>query len=174
MPLSPAQLSTLKTNITANTATVTYAGSPTQIKDVPNNGDGNAAVAAWYNLAASPSFTLWKKLVPITTVGEKFDAGELAGLTSLNTQRLQCLAAWLAMGVNPSLAGVRQFFDDVFSGAGGANTRAALLALWKRLATNFEKLFATGTGSDAVPAISAFADGTTLSAADVLNAMNAA
>jgi hypothetical protein len=31
------------------------------------------------------------------------------------------------------------------------NTRAALLALWKRLATRGEKLYATGTGSDAVP-----------------------
>jgi hypothetical protein len=54
--------------------------------------------------------------------------------------------------VNPSIASNRAFFDDVFSGAGGTNTRAALLALWKRLATRGEKLYATGTGSDASPA----------------------
>ena len=34
------------------------------------------------------------------------------------------------------------FFDDVFSVAAGASTRAALLALWKRPATRLEKLFA--------------------------------
>jgi hypothetical protein len=56
-------------------------------------------------------------------------------------------------GVNPSLPDCRQFFDDIFSGAGGTNTRANLLALWKRLATRAEKLYATGTGSDPSPAV---------------------
>jgi adenosylcobinamide amidohydrolase len=37
--------------------------------------------------------------------------------------------------------------------AGGTATRAKLLILWKRLATHAEKALATGTGSDAVPAL---------------------
>jgi hypothetical protein len=57
----------------------------------------------------------------------------------------------MSAGVNPSLIDVRQMFDDIFSGAGGTNTRANLLALWKRLATRGEKIFATGTGSDPSP-----------------------
>jgi hypothetical protein len=74
----------------------------------------------------------------------------------LNHVRLQTLAIYLAGGVAPFLASIRAFFDDIFSGAGGTNTRAALLVLWKRLASRVEQLFATGTGSDAVPATLGF------------------
>jgi len=47
---------------------------------------------------------------------------------------------------------VRSGITDIFSGVGGATTRAQLLAVVKRNATRAEKLFATGTGSDASPA----------------------
>ena len=115
--------------------------------------DGNLdGLAAHLNGTASPAFTVWKTSVAKEVVGRAFNTTELAGLTSLNTQRLQNLAAWFST-FNPSLASDRAFFDDVFSGAGGANTRAALLVLWKRLATRAERVFATGTGSDAVPGL---------------------
>ena len=141
MALTPAQKITLKAAIQADsTANAFYI-----------NGD-LSGLADYMNAAASPAFIVWKSNVVIGEVGKKFNATELAGLTSLNTQRLQNLAAWLIEGVNPSLASIRQFFDDIFSGAGGTNTRTALLALWKRSATRVEKVFAAGTGSDAVPA----------------------
>ena len=73
-------------------------------------------------------------------------------LSSLNATRLQTIALYSPAGINPSMSDRRTFFDDVFSGAGGVNTRAKLLALWKRNANRGEKLFATGAGSDAVPA----------------------
>lgn len=115
--------------------------------------DGNlAGLAAALNAVASPSFTVWKSMVTITQIGDNIVATELAGLSSLNSTRLQTIVALSAEGVNPSLADRRAFFDDIFSGSGGAGTRAKLLILWKRLATRLEKLFATGTGSDAVPA----------------------
>jgi hypothetical protein len=95
---------------------------------------------------------VWKSNVTINEVGKKFNGAELAGLTTGNQSRLQTIAQYMAGGVNPSLLDNRQFFDDVFSGAGGTNTRAALLILWKRLANRSEKLFSTGTGSDATPA----------------------
>lgn len=170
MPLTAGQLQQLKTDIAGNAATVPINGTPTAISAVPVSPDNAQQVANWYNQPAAPAFTVWKTLVPIGEVGRTFNATEMAGLTSLNTQRLQNLAAWLVGGVNPSLATVRQFFDDVFSGAGGVNTRAALLALWKRAATRAEKLFATGTGTDAVPATSAFADGFQLTRDDVMAA----
>lgn len=180
MSLTPAQLATLKADIAANTNTIP-AGQPwsgafvgVQVKNVPGTGDGNAAIAGWYNLAASPTWTVWRKLVSITDVGDAFNGTELAGLTTGNQTRLQTIALFSAGGVNPSLADRRQFFDDVFSGAGGATTRASLLVLWKRLASNFQKLFSTGTGSDAAPATTAsgFGDSTSLSAAEVLAARN--
>jgi hypothetical protein len=158
MPLTPAQLATLKTNIQNTPA----------LNSQPNTVAGNTAIASFYNSPASPSFTVWKTGVSIGEVGRTFNATELAGLTSLNTQRLQNLAAWLATGVNPSLSSVRQFFDDIFSGAGGNSTRPALLALWKRFANNVEKLFATGTGNDANPATMTFEG--TVSEQDVADA----
>lgn len=142
MALTSAQLAILKADILATPALAAQ----------PMNSDGAFAIAAYYNSLTSPTFVVWKTSVAITAVGQTFNATELANLSSLNTTRLQNLAAWLAEGVNPSVTGVRQFFDDIFSGAGGTSTRAALLALWKRPATRVEKLFATGTGSDASPA----------------------
>lgn len=150
--LTTAQLQTLKTDIAANTATVQFGGSPVQINALPNTPDANAEIAAWYNGQASPSFTVWKKFVTITEIGDKINGTELAGLSSLNATRLQTVVVLSAGGVNPSLTDRRQFFDDIFSGAGGATTRAALLVLWKRLANRIQKLLSTGTGSDASPA----------------------
>lgn len=146
MPLTSTQLQTLKANIAADPTLSAY----------PRTGEGNLAIAVAYNTIASPAFTVWKSSVPLTQVGDKISASELAGLTSLNLQRLDTMAIYAPNGVNPSLADRRAFFDDVFSGAGGAVTRAALLALWKRLATRVEKLFATGTGTDASPATLVF------------------
>lgn len=146
MALTQAQLTTLKADILADPV----------LNAKPMNSDGAFDIAKAYNTQASPNFTVWKSNVTINDVGKAFNGTELAGLTTGNQTRLQTLAQYLAGGVNPSIIGNRQFFDDVFSGAGGTNTRANLLALWKRLATRGEKLFATGTGSDAVPATPTF------------------
>lgn len=160
MALTPAQLTTLKNNIAADPV----------LNALPNNSDGAFDIANAYNLNAVPNFTVWKTNVAINDVGKKFNGTELAGLSTLNNTRLQTLAVFLAAGVNPSLPDNRQFFDDIFSGAGGTTTRANLLALWKRLATRAEKLFATGTGSDAVPA-TMVVEGP-ISFQDVMNARN--
>lgn len=140
--MTSQQLVTLKADILADPVLAAQ----------PNNSDGDFAIAAAYNLQASPAFIVWKTLVSITQVGGNIVATELAGLTSLNLTRLQTIVTFLGDGVNPSLSDIRAFFDDVFSGSGGTGTRAKLLALWKRSATRFEKKFATGTGSDASPA----------------------
>jgi hypothetical protein len=142
MALTTAQLQALKAHIAASG----------DLNTIPAGSDGNAAIAALMNVAASPAFTVWRKSVSIMEVGDAVNGTELAGLSSLNNTRLQTLVAMSAAGVNPSLANRRQFFDDIFSGAGGVNTRAALLVLWKRPATRAQKLFSTGTGSDASPA----------------------
>lgn len=144
--MTTAQLATLKAAILADPV----------LAAKPLNSDGAFDIAAAMNAPASPAFTVWKTNVSINEVGKAFNGTELAGLTTGNQTRLQTLAQYLAGGVNPSNVGNRQFFDDVFSGAGGTNTRANLLALWKRTATRAEKLFATGTGSDAVPATLTF------------------
>ena len=115
-------------------------------------------IADAMNLAAVPAFIVWKRMETLGNIGQAFNAAELAARAASDQTRLQTIAAYFRDGLNPSLATVRQAFDDIFSGTGGQNTRASLLALWKRSnsATRFEKLFATGTGSDASPATLVF------------------
>lgn len=144
--LTLAQKQTLKADIAAN---------PT-LAAKPMTAAGSQEIADFYNVQASPAFTVWKTKVSIEQVGDNIVASELAGLTQVNLTRLQTIVMVSPNGVNPSLADRRAFFDDVFSGAGGQLTRPKLLALWKRLSTVAEKLFSTGTGSDATPATLGF------------------
>ncbi len=119
--LTSAQQTALKNHINANTTVINIASVPTQIKDVPNTPDNNADVRDWYNLAASPAFTVWRRVVPLAEIGRKLNGTELAGLSSLNHTRLQTVITLTdAMdGADPSLADQRAFWDDIFSGAGG-------------------------------------------------------
>ena len=164
MALTPAQLAALKADILADPA----------LAAEPNNDEGNQNIANAYNLAASPAFTVWRKSVTITEIGDNIVGTELSGLSSLNTTRLQTVVILSQAGVNPSLSDRRAFFDDIFSGAGGALTRAKLLILWKRLATRIQKLFSTGTGTDLSPATTnlGIGDGFTLNRQDVQQARN--
>lgn len=140
MHLTPAQLAMLATDINNTPA----------LASLPNNADSAHAIADYYNAAAAPAFIVWKMSVPRNDVGKTFVASALAAITAGNNDKLANFAAWNEV-VNPSRQDQRQFFDDIFSAAAGASTRAALLVQWKRSATRGEKLFATGTGSDAVP-----------------------
>jgi hypothetical protein len=137
MLLTTAQLATLKTWLTNNASGL----------------DDEAAANALNLIAAGPSNIAWKTSVTLREVGDNFNGTELAGLSSLNHTRLLTVITLSTAGINPSLADRRQFFDDIFSGAGGATTRANLLALWKRTVTVGEKLFWTGTGTTASPAV---------------------
>lgn len=161
MALTQSQKLTLRTHVQANTTVLPFSGGDAQIAAVfagPSLGAGDAAlIAEHYNaLGAAGTHTAWKSLVPIGDIGRAINAAELGGLSTLNNTRIQTLCVLLQGGVSPALASQRAFWDDVFSGAGGVNTRAALLALWKRLMRNVEKVFATGTGSDASPATLTF------------------
>jgi hypothetical protein len=139
--LTSQQLATLKTAILADPVLAAQ----------PMNSDGAYAIALALNELAAPAFIVWKTNVSRNEVGKTFIASALAAITAGANDKLANFAAWNET-VNPSRADQRAFFDDVFSVAAGASTRAALLVLWKRSATRVEKLFATGTGSDASPA----------------------
>ncbi len=145
MAFSHAQLLQLKTAILADPILVAAIA-------IPDLGIISEAL----NAPASPAFIVWKTMVQLSEVGTSFNGAELATRSTADNTRLQTLAMYLGNGLNPSIIGVRQFFDDIFSGAGGVTTRASLLALWKRLATRAEQILATGTGSNAVPALLTF------------------
>jgi hypothetical protein len=170
--LTPTQLTALAGDIAGNANTVTINGVATAISAVGHGADNAQQVANWYNLTRAPAWTVWKKAVTVKQVGDAINSTELAGLTSLNTQRLQTLAQYTDGTFDFSLADRRNAFNDIFSGAGGATTRASLLVLWKRLATNAQKLFSSGTGSDPAPATTDanVGDSFALTAGDVLAA----
>lgn len=142
--LTPAQLTTLKADINADPVLAAH----------PNNSDGAFAIAVAYNLPASPVFRVWKTNVPTAVCKQAMVWTEFIGRSVGERD------AWVFMlsngFINAADANVRQGVSDIFSGAGGAGSRTALLAISKRDATRAEKLFATGTGSDAVPAVMSF------------------
>jgi hypothetical protein len=147
MALTNAQLLALKAAIQANT----------DPEFVGYRDAGMARpMADWYNVSASPAFVVWKTRVSNDEIGDAMNGTEVAGLSSLNMQRAQMLANYSSGYQNPSRADRRAAFDAIFSGAGGQNTRAALAILWRRTATRAEKLFASGTGTDAAPATLSF------------------
>lgn len=142
--MTPAQLTTLKAAILAETAPAFVA---------LRTGNETGQMAEWFNV--NSTFICWKPSVTIEQTGAVFNGGEWAGMTSANHTRLQTVAQYLS-SYSPASAGIRAMFDNIWSGAGGALTRAALLALWKRPATRGEKVFATGTGTDASPGVLTF------------------
>jgi len=159
MALTSAQQATLKAAILAD---------PT-LNAFPNTSDGNYDLCAQkLNVVASPAFIVWKGNVALGAIGKAMDGAEAAGLTTANNTRLQVRAAYMAAGENPSVAGTRAFYDDIFS-TGGV-TKASLLALWKRSALLGEKILATGTGSYASPATMGYEGN--LSGVDVQTARN--
>lgn len=168
MPLTDAQLATFKADILANTdpAVVTALG----------NGDAGS-IAAWYNLDASPDFWAWKEKLPeediyrltspnATTWDWTFFAGMTGGEQNA-WARMLGPSACLEM----SLPQVRSGLDAIYSGPqGGADANAHIKAMGRELASNAEKLFASGTGSTADPATRTFTG--LISHSDVSAALN--
>ncbi len=153
MNLSLSQLQALKADIVADST----------LNAIPKTTDGCQLVADAYNLLAAVDHWVWR-----TSVGET-DYTRNSGLdtdgTTVTTWSWTTYIgrsqgerdAWPRLfmgggtGCNPSLANVRSAFTDIFSGAGGANQRAHLLAISRRKATRGEKLFAVGSGTAASP-----------------------
>ena len=159
MALTVAQLPALKAAIAAETypAFVVYR----------TNGD-NGEMANFYNTPST--FVVWKTRVSIADTGPAFNGTEWAGMTSANHTRLTDVAQWVSQGYDASKSDIRAMFNDIWSGAGGATTRANLLALWKRFATKGEKLYVTGAGTDATPGLLVFEG--SITASDITNARN--
>lgn len=142
--MTPAQLTTLKADILADPILAAQ----------PMNDDGHFAIAAAYNLAANPAWRVWKTSV---TTAECKDAVNWTEFIGRSVGERAAFEFLLSNGhISPARPNVRQGISDMFSGAGGATTRNALLALSKRDATRAEKLFSTGTGSDGSPATMTF------------------
>lgn len=152
MPLTSAQKTTLKTDIAANTNTVIYAGVPTAINVVPNNDDGNFAIAAWYNLTASPDYWIWRAGVSqleIVSVKTPAPDNTVWSWPAFIARSQGERDGWREMFADTGYIdfyrdNIRQGLADIFSGTtnNAPAQRAHLLRIGREQASWADKLFA--------------------------------
>lgn len=142
MALTPAQAQVLAGEIAADPI----------LNAIPLGSDGDAAIAAAFNLVASPDFYVWRTNVPKSQVKDAINYTTFIGRSQAERDAFAFMLS--DNMINPSLVNIRTGVADIFSGAGGAavDQRNALIAVFRRKATRAEKVFATGTGSLASPA----------------------
>lgn len=148
MALTPQQLAALKAHIEADPALAAQ----------PNNSDGAFAIAAALNQPAAPTFVVWKSSLALETItSNRFEWVEVDSLSVGKARIWEWMFGNPARSINPSKDNVRAGIMEVWKGtAAKLAVQAAVLAHCKRAASRAEKLFATGTGSDAAPAVMGF------------------
>lgn len=118
----------------------------------PLNSDGSYAIADLLNKTAEPAFIVWKTDVSIDEIMR--NGMDWARVDNLSVGKAR-IWDWLGrLGViNAAKTNVRAGIDAAWVGtAADLAVRAAIYVHCKRSATVLEKLFATGAGTDAVPA----------------------
>ena len=146
MTLSPAQMSTLKTDILADPA----------LTSQPMTSDGAFAIAAVYNLLASPAYWVWRTSVTkkemteqVSRTGTTFTYVGNGFITRSAGEQTTWQQLFENGVINPALANVRQAITDILSGTGNAAlNRTHMDTVARRQARRIEKLFAVGTGLD--------------------------
>ncbi len=143
MPLSSAQLVTLAAHIRANT-------DPAVVAALAAGADNE--LARLYNLPASPAFIVWRSDVRAEETGNAWVGTDIDGMSALNMQRLQLLLQSAPSGVfDMTRADRRAGFENPFGTNQNNASRVAMRAVWKRSLLLVERVFASGTGSDATP-----------------------
>lgn len=174
--LTTQQLQTLKAHLAANANTVSIGGGPqTAISAVPHTPDVAVEVARWYNLAFSPDYFVWRSDAPVSEIlsGLNYsnftpndDPNQATAVTAqvwenramlvqikqINLQmmlqgqdRLDATLSNLRVGLQDAC----EFLPTGNNGNNRAGGWANVLPKLSRKAKNAEKLFATGTGTQA-------------------------
>lgn len=146
--LTTQQLAALKTDILADNA---FSG-------LPHNSDGAFAIAAAYNLEASPAWVVWRSSVTQDEIMQNgFDWTRVDNLSIGKSRIWEWMFANAERVFNPAKPNVRAGIDATWVGtAADLAVRAVVYTHCKRNATRAEKLFSTGTGTDATPATMGF------------------
>jgi hypothetical protein len=141
--LTEAQRTAIKADILANADTL-----------AAYNIGNLDALEKLYNAAAAPAFTVWRSALTPEQAREAIAGGDgLAQLDNLTAGKRDSLLWVFAGTTQPAIAAQRAAIENL---CGTQNAlKAAILASQKRTASRIEKLFATGTGSDASPAVMA-------------------
>lgn len=144
--LTPAQLAQLKAAIDADPALAAQ----------PLNSDGAYAIKEVLNEIATPDFIVWRTAVPVDEIMRNgMDWARVDNLTVGKSR----IWDWMSrLGTfDASKPNIRAGIDAAWVGtAADLAVRATVYTHCKRSATRAEKLFATGSGSDAAPATMTF------------------
>lgn len=142
-------------NSAQNTALAAFIAADPVLSAYPHTGDGAWEIAARLNAAATPDFIVWRTSVPQDEIMQNgFDWTRVNNLSVGSARCWEWLFANQQNAINPSKANVRAGIDEVWKGtAQDLAVRAAVYVHCKRRASVAEKLFATGTGTDASPAL---------------------
>lgn len=124
------------------------------------------------NLAAAPSFIAWRSGVTQDEIMlNGFDWARVDNLTVGKARIWEWMFDNAGKVINPSKANVRAGIDATWVGtAADLAVRAAVYVHCKRAVTAAERIFATGTGSDAVPGALVFEGSVTVQ--EVSQALN--
>jgi hypothetical protein len=143
MALTPAQLTTLKAAINANPTWAAF----------PMTSDGAYDLAALLNATANPAYVVWKTSVTQDEIMQNgFDWVRVDNLSVGKARIWEWLFDNQTASINPSKLNVRSGIDECWKGtAADLAVRAAVYVHCKRNATEFEKILATGAGTDAAP-----------------------
>jgi hypothetical protein len=195
--LSAAQLQTLKSDVAANTnvpgGTSIYAATP--INTIPLTGDGDQAIADWYNGFPAPDFFVYRSNVLVKEINDQIQWAKLTPNDAPDTTQIWLNRAMQCQGKQFNLqillqglptvdaskanfrAGLQDALTNVPSGVAGALVSAGWVGVrdnaLARKATRVEKILATGDGSTAALAATLGAEGL-LTYHDVDAARNAA
>ena len=140
--LTQEQLAVLKADILADPVLSQWAATGRMAQEI----------ADAYNLTASPAWVVWRTEV----TAEEWRAAIIGGggasqLDALTGSKRDSLLWAVNDTLDPSVPAVRTALDDF---CGSQNTlKAAIAAAEKRNALRCEKLFSSGTGSTASPAM---------------------
>ena len=112
-------------------------------------------VRDWLNAATSPAFVVWRTSVSQDEIMQNgFDWVRVDNLSVGKARIWEWLFDNQAATIKPSKANVRAGIDEVWKGTAlDLAVRAAVYTHCKRTATRAEKLLASGTGTDASPAL---------------------
>lgn len=142
--LTTAQLQTLKAAIAAET-------DPTFV-EYRTNGQTDQ-MAAWFNEPTNPGFIVWRTAISQDEIMQNgFDWTRVDNLSAGKARIWEWMFNNQNRQINAAKPNVRAGIEAVWVGtAADLAVRAAVYVHCKRPATRLEKLYATGTGTDASP-----------------------
>ena len=138
--LTAAQQTTLAAAIRADTDPAVVAAL-----DIRND----VLLAELYNAAST--FYVWRTAIPVDEYRDALVWTEVDGLTAGKARIWEWVTGQMTLPLQAHKTAVRQGLADCW--ASNTTTRPQLLAIAKRLASKAEKLFATGTGTEASPGL---------------------